>query len=96
MNTKPLVAPGDWVDVEFDEASVAALVCSTPMNAPAPSVEAIYTDEDTHVRLALLKWEAGGWSLAHPKSKSGYADNYARVAGFVDLLRRGRKLGAGA
>lgn len=91
MSTARHVSPGDWVEVELDEASVVALVCSRPMEAAAPSVEAVYTDEDTHVRLALLKWEDGRWSFAHPKAKAGYADHYSRVSEYVDKLRHGRR-----
>jgi hypothetical protein len=90
MTAKPPAAPGDWIEVDLDETSVEALLCSAPSKAAIPSVEAIYMDEDTHVRLALLKWDAGRWALAHPKANAAYVDNYPRVASFVDKLRQGR------
>lgn len=90
MTTRPPAVPGDWVEVDLDETSVEALLCSTPTTSPIPSVEAIYLDEDTHVRLALLKWDTGRWALAHPESSAGYADRYSRVSDFVDKLRQRR------
>jgi hypothetical protein len=86
--SKPPAAPGDWVQVELDETSVEALLCSEPTASAVPSAEAIYLDEDTHARLAVLKWDTGRWALAHPKTNSGYVDNYERVASYVQQLRR--------
>lgn len=88
--TTPPAAPGDWVQVELDETSVEALLCSTPTASAIPSAEAIYLDEETHARLAVLKWDTGRWALAHPKANSGYVDHYGRVAGYVEQLRKRR------
>lgn len=90
MTARPLAAPGDWVEIELEESSVEALLCSIPTTSVVPSVEAIYMDADTHARLALLKWDTGRWALAHPKANAGYVDQYSRVAEYVVMLRQRR------
>jgi hypothetical protein len=89
--TRLPAAPGDWVEVELNETSVAALLCSVPTASDFPSAEAIYLDEDTHARLAVLKWDTGRWALAHPEASSGYVDHYTRVASYVEQLRKKRE-----
>ena len=86
--SKPPATPGDWVEVDLDEISVEALLCSAPTSSATPSAEAVYLDEDTHARLAVLKWDTGRWALAHPKTRSAFVDSHARVAGYVDRLRK--------
>ena len=83
MTDQPDVKPGDWICI----GETDAVVCSVHDDGTA---EVVYLDWQDRAINEDTKWDGEAWKFVFPDSGGGYADQYPRLAHYVEILRRGK------
>jgi len=83
MTKKPVVAPGQWINIE----GVNSVVCQVSKDAPY-EIEVVCMDKGKATNKDA-KWDTGKWTFT--SGAGGYADDYPRLSEFVSKLRCGRQ-----